>query len=74
MRIEEIKKILKKEYEVLNDKVRFGKHTDTRLYAKLINNGTVRKVYWALKKNTDSNDSYELAHVWYYLSEAGGKE
>ena len=66
MRIEKIKKILKKEYEVLNDKVTFGKHTNTKLHAKLVNDGKVKEVYFALKKNTESIDSYELMHIWYY--------
>ncbi|MFA5790707.1 MAG: hypothetical protein WC976_06575 [Caldisericia bacterium] len=66
MQIKEIKKILKKEYELLNDKVIFGKHTDTKLNAKMVNDGKIKEVYFALRKNTDSNDSYELLHVWYY--------
>ena len=60
MTINKIKKILRKEYEVLNESIRFQGVRGNKLYCKL----NSKSIYWRLEKKGE--DDYLLSHTWYY--------
>lgn len=70
MTLKEIKKVLLKEYLILNDKLTFNPFDEDqekgiiKLFGTLYFDGKKKKVYWNVEKISDND--YQLNHIWYY--------